>query len=125
MVHRIPSSNGADAMQLNDPSASVVVATIMAASEPPEPPPRNPDKINASLKQIVATTTSDLVSAYTSANKLNKLPVLGFSARGGVYGACAAARKFSAVKDRQTELDDNCRFPRLFSFLLNDDYRDS
>lgn len=42
-----------NAMQLNDPSA--VVATIMAASEPPEPPPRNPDKINASLKQIVST----------------------------------------------------------------------
>lgn len=28
---------------------------IMAASEPPEPPPRNPDKINASLKQTSET----------------------------------------------------------------------
>lgn len=57
-----------NAMQLNDPSA--VVATIMAASEPPEPPPRNPDKINASLKQIVSTesvrprTSSSKTSCY-------------------------------------------------------------
>ncbi|XP_055687750.1 kazrin isoform X3 [Lutzomyia longipalpis] len=34
-------------MQINGNSCST-----MAASEPPEPPPRNPDKINASLKQI-------------------------------------------------------------------------
>ena len=34
-------------MQLNG-----TTGPIMAASEPPEPPPRNPDKINASLKQI-------------------------------------------------------------------------
>lgn len=33
----------------------------MAASEPPEPPPRNPDKINASLKQI---GTNDAVNIY-------------------------------------------------------------
>lgn len=31
-------------MQLNG-----TIAPTMAASEPPEPPPRNPDKINASL----------------------------------------------------------------------------
>lgn len=36
-------------MQLN--------GTIMAATEPPEPPPRNPDKINASLKIGVAADT--------------------------------------------------------------------
>lgn len=30
---------------------------IMAASEAPEPPPRNPDKINASLKQTSETVT--------------------------------------------------------------------
>lgn len=35
-------------MQLNGTNGPI----IMAASEPPEPPPRNPDKINASLKQI-------------------------------------------------------------------------
>lgn len=34
-------------MQLNG-----ISTTVMAASEPPEPPPRNPDKINASLKQL-------------------------------------------------------------------------
>jgi hypothetical protein len=34
-------------MQLNGTSGPT-----MAASEPPEPPPRNPDKINASLKQF-------------------------------------------------------------------------
>lgn len=37
-------------MQLNGTTGQ-----IMAASEPPEPPPRNPDKINASLKQITDT----------------------------------------------------------------------
>lgn len=36
-------------MQLN--------GTTMAASEPPEPPPRNPDKINASLKQLSETVS--------------------------------------------------------------------
>lgn len=36
-------------MQLN--------GTTMAASEPPEPPPRNPDKINASLKQLAETVS--------------------------------------------------------------------
>lgn len=36
-------------MQLNGTSTG----PTMAASEPPEPPPRNPDKINASLKQLV------------------------------------------------------------------------
>lgn len=35
-------------MQLNGTNGPMT----MAASEPPEPPPRNPDKINASLKQI-------------------------------------------------------------------------
>lgn len=42
-------------MQLN----VTEVLVIMAASEPPEPPPRNPDKINASLKQ-----TSEMVSHF-------------------------------------------------------------
>ena len=37
-------------MQLNGNT----VAEKMA-SEPPEPPPRNPDKINASLKHLVET----------------------------------------------------------------------
>lgn len=36
-------------MQLN---GSIGPMTIMAASEPPEPPPRNPDKINASLNKL-------------------------------------------------------------------------
>ncbi len=44
-------------MQLNG-----TTAPTMAASEPPEPPPRNPEKINASLgKQI----TADAVSVHT------------------------------------------------------------
>lgn len=43
-------------MQLNGTTGTI----IMAASEPPEPPPRNPDKINASLKQI--STNGDSVS---------------------------------------------------------------
>lgn len=37
-------------MQLNGTEGN-----IMAASDPPEPPPRNPDKINASLKQTSET----------------------------------------------------------------------
>lgn len=40
-------------MQINGNSGST-----MAASEPPEPPPRNPDKINASLKQISTESVS-------------------------------------------------------------------
>lgn len=39
-------------MQLNGVGSQTVT---MAASEPPEPPPRNPEKINASLKQLSDT----------------------------------------------------------------------
>lgn len=41
-------------MQLNGTGETM----IMAASEPPEPPPRNPDKINASLKHTADTVIS-------------------------------------------------------------------
>ncbi|XP_058459377.1 kazrin isoform X3 [Malaya genurostris] len=41
-------------MQLNG------TVTMAAATEPPEPPPRNPDKINASLKQLTETKTRSL-----------------------------------------------------------------
>lgn len=45
-------------MQLN----GLGTTAVMAASEPPEPPPRNPDKINASLKQLTdqKSTTKSL-----------------------------------------------------------------
>lgn len=60
-------------MQLNGTTATAVIAnstnitptsTTMAASEPPEPPPRNPDKINASLKHIGSTTSTESVSGH-------------------------------------------------------------
>lgn len=38
-------------MQLNG------TVTMAASSEPPEPPPRNPDKINASLKQLTESVS--------------------------------------------------------------------
>ncbi|XP_055630356.1 kazrin isoform X3 [Toxorhynchites rutilus septentrionalis] len=41
-------------MQLNG------TVTMAAASEPPEPPPRNPDKINASLKQLADSKARSL-----------------------------------------------------------------
>ncbi|XP_029726619.1 kazrin isoform X3 [Aedes albopictus] len=41
-------------MQLNG------TVTMAASSEPPEPPPRNPDKINASLKQLAESKTRSL-----------------------------------------------------------------
>uniref|UniRef100_A0A182ILY0 SAM domain-containing protein n=1 Tax=Anopheles atroparvus TaxID=41427 RepID=A0A182ILY0_ANOAO len=44
-------------MQLNGTAGPV---TMAAASEPPEPPPRNPDKINASLKQLAESKTRSL-----------------------------------------------------------------
>lgn len=56
-------------MQLNG------IGTIMAASEPPEPPPRNPDKINASLKQLAdqkAMATKSLDTGDSKAPKLFK-----------------------------------------------------
>lgn len=40
-------------MQLN----GTISGPTMAASEPPEPPPRNPDKINASLKQLAESVS--------------------------------------------------------------------
>lgn len=42
-------------MQLNG------IGHTMAASEPPEPPPRNPDKINASLKQFTESVGFHLI----------------------------------------------------------------
>ncbi|GAB0093831.1 Kazrin [Sergentomyia squamirostris] len=51
-------------MQINGNSGST-----MAASEPPEPPPRNPDKINASLKQI--STESKAPKLVDGANNAN------------------------------------------------------
>lgn len=42
-------------MQLNG------IVHTMAASEPPEPPPRNPDKINASLKQFTESVGFHLI----------------------------------------------------------------
>ncbi|XP_049290247.1 kazrin-A isoform X4 [Anopheles funestus] len=47
-------------MQLNGTAGTV---TMAAASEPPEPPPRNPDKINASLKQLAESKTRSLDNA--------------------------------------------------------------
>ncbi|XP_040161137.1 kazrin-A isoform X9 [Anopheles arabiensis] len=47
-------------MQLNGTAGTV---TMAAASEPPEPPPRNPDKINASLKQLAESKTRSLDTA--------------------------------------------------------------
>uniref|UniRef100_A0A182K284 SAM domain-containing protein n=1 Tax=Anopheles christyi TaxID=43041 RepID=A0A182K284_9DIPT len=47
-------------MQLNGTAGTV---TMAAASEPPEPPPRNPDKINASLKQLAEAKTRSLDTA--------------------------------------------------------------
>ncbi|XP_065092223.1 kazrin isoform X2 [Ochlerotatus camptorhynchus] len=44
-------------MQLNG------TVTMAASSEPPEPPPRNPDKINASLKQLTESKTRSLDTA--------------------------------------------------------------
>ncbi|XP_021696336.1 kazrin isoform X3 [Aedes aegypti] len=44
-------------MQLNG------TVTMAASSEPPEPPPRNPDKINASLKQLAESKTRSLDTA--------------------------------------------------------------
>ncbi|XP_035794057.1 kazrin-A-like isoform X4 [Anopheles albimanus] len=49
-------------MQLNGTAGTV---TMAAASEPPEPPPRNPDKINASLKQLAESKTRSLDTAAT------------------------------------------------------------
>ncbi|XP_055608212.1 kazrin isoform X3 [Uranotaenia lowii] len=43
-------------MQLN----GTTVTMAATASEPPEPPPRNPDKINASLKQLTESKTRSL-----------------------------------------------------------------
>lgn len=40
-------------MQLNG-----ISGPTMAATEPPEPPPRNPDKINASLKQLAESVST-------------------------------------------------------------------
>ncbi|XP_058064502.1 kazrin [Anopheles bellator] len=49
-------------MQLNGTAGTV---TMAAASEPPEPPPRNPDKINASLKQLAESKTRSLDTVPT------------------------------------------------------------
>lgn len=54
-------------MQLN----GLGTTTVMAASEPPEPPPRNPDKINASLKQL-----TDQKAATKSLDISDKAPKL-------------------------------------------------
>uniref|UniRef100_A0A8W7P3L8 SAM domain-containing protein n=1 Tax=Anopheles coluzzii TaxID=1518534 RepID=A0A8W7P3L8_ANOCL len=53
-------------MQLNGTAGTV---TMAAASEPPEPPPRNPDKINASLKQLAesAATANGTATASETA----------------------------------------------------------
>uniref|UniRef100_A0A9I3E1F0 SAM domain-containing protein n=1 Tax=Anopheles dirus TaxID=7168 RepID=A0A9I3E1F0_9DIPT len=51
-------------MQLNGTAGTV---TMAAASEPPEPPPRNPDKINASLKQLAESKTRSLDTADKTA----------------------------------------------------------
>ncbi|XP_053677270.1 kazrin-A [Anopheles nili] len=51
-------------MQLNGTASTV---TMAAASEPPEPPPRNPDKINASLKQLAESKTRSLDTADKTA----------------------------------------------------------
>ncbi|XP_055534531.1 kazrin isoform X2 [Wyeomyia smithii] len=48
-------------MQLNG------TVSMAAATEPPEPPPRNPDKINASLKQLADAKTRSLDTADKTA----------------------------------------------------------
>ncbi|XP_039442431.1 kazrin-like isoform X2 [Culex pipiens pallens] len=50
-------------MQLNGNTT----VTMAASSEPPEPPPRNPDKINASLKQLTDAKTRSLDTADKTA----------------------------------------------------------
>uniref|UniRef100_A0A336LPK9 CSON009027 protein n=1 Tax=Culicoides sonorensis TaxID=179676 RepID=A0A336LPK9_CULSO len=60
-------------MQLNGLGSQTVT---MAASEPPEPPPRNPEKINASLKQLSDTKNTKSLdqtpSTQTTSNKIFK-----------------------------------------------------
>ncbi|XP_059613373.1 kazrin isoform X2 [Phlebotomus argentipes] len=55
-------------MQINGNSC-----TTMAASEPPEPPPRNPDKINASLKQISTESKAPKLDATSNVRPSQKL----------------------------------------------------
>lgn len=50
-------------MQLNGLGSQTVT---MAASEPPEPPPRNPEKINASLKQLSDTKNTKSLDQQTT-----------------------------------------------------------
>lgn len=58
-------------MQLNGLGSQTVT---MAASEPPEPPPRNPEKINASLKQLSDTkNTKSLDQQSTTQTTSNKI----------------------------------------------------
>ncbi|XP_058830102.1 kazrin isoform X3 [Topomyia yanbarensis] len=57
-------------MQLNG------TATMAAATEPPEPPPRNPDKINASLKQLADAKTRSLDTTDKGAGVRPFRPIL-------------------------------------------------
>lgn len=55
-------------MQLN----GTIAPTMAASSEPPEPPPRNPEKINASLSKQIST---DAVSVFKDDLSENRLTV--------------------------------------------------
>lgn len=53
-------------MQIN----GLAAGPTMAASEPPEPPPRNPDRINASLHKL-----AESVSTPSTRNSTSTRPV--------------------------------------------------
>ncbi|KFB50645.1 kazrin-like protein [Anopheles sinensis] len=56
-------------MQLNGTAGTV---TMAAASEPPEPPPRNPDKINASLKQLAESEANEIIFTIGNVGEIDK-----------------------------------------------------
>ncbi|EDW72258.2 uncharacterized protein Dwil_GK20827 [Drosophila willistoni] len=87
-------------MQIN----GVAAGPTMAASEPPEPPPRNPDRINASLhklgeSKIVKSLDSSVIKEKSSSANNNKpiRPLLSLDNSVASTSAAAAAAAASAT----------------------------
>lgn len=79
-------------MQIN----GLAAGPTMAASEPPEPPPRNPDRINASLHKL-----AESVSTPSTRNSTRPVPPPGSSLRLAVQNEPQTQKNKTSKKKRK------------------------
>lgn len=83
-------------MQIN----GLAAGPTMAASEPPEPPPRNPDRINASLHKLAESVSTPSTRNSTSTST-RPVPPPGSSLRLAVQNEPQTQKNKTSKKKRK------------------------